>query len=350
MIFAHIVTYNSAEHIEKCLSALLACEGFALGTTLQVALTDNGSRDGCVDIVRRKFVDKIKITENKNNFGFCAAHNQGVRQFLDSEYQYFLILNPDLRLEKNTLRRLLAALQEDNECGSATPRILRADENLDAVLPHRLDGAGMELTLALRHFDRASEQADTGQFLQNEHVFGGSGACLLLKRALVEDLLLEGPYDQDLWSIYPQLRDNAERRAALLDEAFFAYREDADLAWRAQNLGWKCLFVAGAGAYHVRKVLPERRSSLSKEINRWSVRNRFLLQLNNYSAVAMPAAFLPGILWRNLLVLIAVLTVELSSAGALAEVLKLLRRALARRKIIKARAAARGRAFWNGRL
>ena len=26
------------------------------------------------------------------------------------------------------------------------------------------------------------------------------------------------------------------------DADFFAYREDADLAWRAQLLGWKCLY------------------------------------------------------------------------------------------------------------
>ena len=27
------------------------------------------------------------------------------------------------------------------------------------------------------------------------------------------------------------------------DEEFFAFREDADLAWRAQVMGWKCLYV-----------------------------------------------------------------------------------------------------------
>ena len=42
------------------------------------------------------------------------------------------------------------------------------------------------------------------------------------------------------------------------DEDFFAYREDADLAWRAQLLGWSCLYVPEAIARHGRRVTPEQ--------------------------------------------------------------------------------------------
>ena len=42
------------------------------------------------------------------------------------------------------------------------------------------------------------------------------------------------------------------------DEEFFAFREDGDLAWRAQLMGWKCLYTPTAVAWHVRRVTPER--------------------------------------------------------------------------------------------
>ena len=47
----------------------------------------------------------------------------------------------------------------------------------------------------------------------------------------------------------------------IFDEDFFAYREDADLAWRGRLFGWRALVRAAAVAYHVRRVTPEARQS-----------------------------------------------------------------------------------------
>ena len=61
------------------------------------------------------------------------------------------------------------------------------------------------------------------------------------------------------------------------------YREDADVAWRAQLMGWQCLYVPYARGYHVRKVLPGNRRALPPEINMHSVKNRFLMRIKNIS-------------------------------------------------------------------
>ena len=66
-----------------------------------------------------------------------------------------------------------------------------------------------------------------------------------------------------------------------LDEDFFTYREDADVAWRGRLLGWRALYVPAAVGHHVRRVTPEARRELPERINRDSVRNRFLLRLKN---------------------------------------------------------------------
>src|SRR5262249_40916657 len=67
------------------------------------------------------------------------------------------------------------------------------------------------------------------------------------------------------------------------DEQFFAYREDADLAWRAQLMGWRCVYTPHAVAWHVRRVTPERRKELPTEINWHSIKNRFLMRAKNIS-------------------------------------------------------------------
>ena len=161
----------------------------------------------------------------------------------------------------------------------------------------------------------------------------------MLRRAAIESLLLpHTPYDVALGRMFPTTKAGLAQRAQLFDEAFFAYREDADLAWRAQRLGWRCRYCPTALAYHTRVVVPERRSELPKSLNRHSVRNRFLLQLNHYSPWVAWGAFIEGFLVRNVLVLMGVLLTERSSLGALRELFALAPRALHLRKHLNSQA------------
>ena len=97
---------------------------------------------------------------------------------------------------------------------------------------------------------------------QYEFVFGATAAAALYRREMIDDISLDGEF---------------------FDSDFFVYREDADVAWRAQLLGWKCIYVPYARGYHVRKVLPGNRGALPPEINMHSVKNRFLMRIKNIS-------------------------------------------------------------------
>ena len=70
-------------------------------------------------------------------------------------------------------------------------------------------------------------------------VFGVSGAAAVYRRAFLDDARVFGQ---------------------AFDEAFFAYREDADLAWRGRLFGWKAIRASAATAWHVRRVTPEVRA------------------------------------------------------------------------------------------
>jgi len=240
------------------------------------------------------------------------------------------------------LQQLVLTFKDDNfkQVGLVCPKLYRADSALEPLMPLQLDAAGMVLTKALRHLDRNSERG------QVEKVFGGSGACLLVKRECVEDLLLSTPTeDEVLNDFYPSWKSCTVLRAPFFDEAFFAYREDADLAWRANLLGWTCLYQPKACGYHRRVVVPEKRSILPPELNRFSVRNRFLLQINNYAWQQSPLALIYGVLFRNLLVVLAVLIKERTSLSAFKDLWRLKKRALARRRILLAKQKKRGIVF-----
>ncbi|MFN7975924.1 MAG: hypothetical protein U0166_26915 [Acidobacteriota bacterium] len=126
----------------------------------------------------------------------------------------------------------------------------------------------------------------------------------------------------------------------IYDTDFATYRADADLAWRARLMGHRGFYCHRAVARHRRVVLPERRRSLPRAYNAMSVRNRFLMRIKNEG---------PGLLARNGLHEIArdamvvgyVLLREWSSIPALADVLRLMPRTLAKRREIQARRRVR---------
>jgi GT2 family glycosyltransferase len=166
-----------------------------------------------------------------------------------------------------------------------------------------------------RHLDRGADMPDAGQFEKPEEVFGPSGAAAMYRRKALDHVAIDGQF---------------------FDEEFFAYREDADLAWRCRLYGWTSIYIPSAVALHRRRVTPERRRSLPKEINYHSVKNRFLLRLNNMTGTLYRRDFWP-ILKRDTAVVGYVLLREWSSIPGLFYVLRHLPRLLRKRKAIQSR-------------
>jgi GT2 family glycosyltransferase len=120
------------------------------------------------------------------------------------------------------------------------------------------------------------------------------------------------------------------------DSDFFVYREDADVAWRAQLMGWKCLYAPYARGYHVRKVLPGNRRALPPEINMHSVKNRFLMRIKNISG-NLYWRYWVSITARDLMVVMCCMLWEHTSLKAFWYLARNLNRVLAKRRQIQVR-------------
>jgi len=327
-VFIHIVTWNSAETIEACLKRATEQQGFLLGESLFVRVTDNGSKDNTAALVERFLRPGVTLVVNHHNLGFSGAHNQGVAEFLGRGCAALLVLNPDVGLEPTCLQKMFEGFERGARVGLVTPKLLRALPSLEPIYPHVLDAAGMVLSTSCRHFDRGAGQWDRGEFDAAELVFGATGACVLISRECVNQLCIPKTVsDAEVHQIYPQLQDGWSERPQLFDEAFFAYREDADLSWRAKRLGWQCWYEPSAIGNHVRVVTPERRKGLPAELNSYSVRNRFLLELNNWSWREGLVSLSRGIIARNIVVILGVYLSERSSIPALQQARRLAKRA-----------------------
>ena len=108
------------------------------------------------------------------------------------------------------------------------------------------------------------------------------------------------------------------------------------MAWRAQLLGWRCLYVPDAVGYHVRSVGPANRRSVPAVLNMHSVKNRFLMRIKNMTGGLYRRFWLPATA-RDLLVVGGCLLWEQRSLPAFWRIVKCLPRALRHRRWIMAR-------------
>ena len=293
-----VVTHDHAETLAACLTAVERLEP----APARLVVVDNASTDGSAEVAAdRPGRLATAIVREERNTGFAAAANRGISA---TSEPWILLLNPDCAPRPDFVRRLLesvASRPEAASIGAVSPKLLRAEgPGLD--LHPVVDAAGMIVTCSGRHLDRGAGVDDDGSYDRPAWVFGGTAAAILLKREALDDVAY--PDDE------------------FFAESFFAYREDAELAWRLQLRGWRCLYAPSAVAAHRRGFRPEAGRGGHEAINRFSVRNRFLLRRHCADGVWLLRCF-PWWLLRDLVVVGACLTVERGSLPAIAEVWRL---------------------------
>src|SRR6185437_1736245 len=286
LVSVTIVTYNSGRFIKRCLESVLEQKY----PNLDLIVVDNASTDGTVDILEQ-FEDRCSIQYNAENLGFAAAQNQAIGL---STAEWVLTLNPDVLLLKNFIQCLVDAGNADPKVGTVCGKLLTIRASFDLPEKELVDSTGIYFTPMLRHLDRGSQQVDNGHFVSFEYVFGATAAAALYRRQMIDDISIQGEF---------------------FDPDFFVYREDADVAWRAQLLGWRCMYTPLARGYHVRTVLPGNRRALPPEINMHSVKNRFLMRIKNMTGDLYRRNWL-SITARDLVVLGACILREHSSLKA----------------------------------
>jgi len=312
-ISVHVLTHNSRPFLEPCLAGLSA----QTRKPDRLLFIDCASGDGTAAwlrsaAARHQGLELLLLAENR---GYAGGHNTGLKRLASD---FVLLLNPDVRLHPAYLEETLAAFARHPRAGAVTGKLWRGDDHLRPLTEPVLDSTGMIMTRNQRHLDRGAGQKDRGQFDREEEIFGVSGAAAVYRRAMLQDVEIGGE---------------------ILDEAFFAYREDADLAWRARLMGWSAVYAPAATATHRRRVRPGSRRLVPAFVNRHSVKNRFLLRLKNQTPSNFRRTWLPGTL-RDLSVIGYVLFREWSSIPGLLEVVARLGETRRKRRLIMARRRA----------
>ena len=327
-VLVSLVTHDESRDTERLLPTLFA----QTYRDFELVAVDNRSEDGTrasLAAAKKLAPVPMEIVASRENLGFTGGHNVGIAKAVARGAEWVLVLNADVVLAPDYLESLLADARRPGPewVGALTGKILRAD-GPDLVPTTVVDTAGIRMTRSGRHFDVGAGDPDTGRWDRPAEVFGVSGCVALYRVAALEDVKIStGWFDDD----------------------FFVYREDVDLAWRLRGRGWSARCQPAAVAWHRRRSLPERRRAMSVLANLHSVKNRFLLRVNNAGSDHLRATF-PLTFARDAVVVGGCLTVERTSLEALRWLARNRTRLLAKRREILGRRTVSDRALlrWFG--
>ena len=236
-----VVNWNRRDLLKASLESLRRQHTKA---PLEVIVVDNGSSDGSSEMVLHEFASDpafpVRLLQNQENRGFCAANNQG---FAASDSEFVALLNNDAEAEPGWLQALASAFEGRPDVGMAASKILVHED------PRRIDKAGHLIYPDGQNRGRGTGEVDQGQYDLVEEVLWPDGCAAMYRRAMLDQI---GGFDED----------------------FFAYADDAELGLRGRIAGWKCLYTPAAVVRHHRGATLGVRSSRRLELIE---RNRVLL-------------------------------------------------------------------------
>ena len=114
-----LVNYNGYQDTIECLKSLKELEYH----NYEVIIVENGSKD-YEKVKNDRFLnDNAIVILEKENGGFSAGNNIGIKYALENGTDYVFLLNNDTTIDKNAIKYLVEIAENDNKVGIATGNI-----------------------------------------------------------------------------------------------------------------------------------------------------------------------------------------------------------------------------------
>jgi GT2 family glycosyltransferase len=313
-----LVTYNGLRWLPGCLESLRA----QTLVDYELLVLDNGSTDGSREWLRQYAgrEPRMRLTESDVNLGFAAAHNRNIEA---AAAVLVMLLNQDIELDAQFLAAAVAAFDEDTRIGAVQGLLLRLAG--PGERSETIDSTGLEMHRDRRVLARRQGEQRSAADLVAGEVWGVDGPAPVYRRAALMDV--REPRRPGGWEV--------------LDEDFFMYKEDVDLAWRLRRHGWRTRYEPAAVAWHARGAdggaarsvlaLIRARNTIPRWIRDISWRNHRLMQLKNEQPRELLRDF-PWLLKREVLSLGFMAVTDPRRLTVIADLARLAPRALAKRR------------------
>lgn len=270
------ITYNEStlKYLPSFLLSLKEALYFLDKDKYSILAFDNSQDDNLNRLALEFFSLKNEIDIDYNsegkNIGFGRAYNVLLNKADKLKAEYFLLINPDILIEKEAISEMLKFLDKNHEVTAVSPKILRWDFN-KSLKTNQIDSCGLKLGPGLKFSDIGQGEEDGGQYDNLTKILAPSGAAGLFRLSDLNRIKEKGNY---------------------FDPNFFMYKEDCDLAYRLKLSNLKSHFIKDAILYHDRTSAFYGKGLLSRFLNRrkknpqlnaWAFYNQHLLFVKYFS-------------------------------------------------------------------
>jgi len=281
-----IPVYNGLKFLPVCLPSVVAMDY----PNTEIICLDDASSDGSAEYIEKNYAS-IRVIRQPHNVGFAATLNNG---FWMSKGKYLFFVNQDTVYAGDYLKICVEKMEHEPRLAAITGKVYKYDFE-QHKRSHIIDSVGLIILKNRRVLDEGQGEEDRGQFERAGEIFGISGQNPLYRRAALKEVAVPIP---------------GRSRPELLDEDFFMYKEEVDLAWRLRLFGWKAWYEPAANAWHGRatsavkrtnnlEILRHRRK-LSQFQKYHSIKNRYLMMAKN-ELCSLYWWHFPRIFWNDLL-------------------------------------------------
>lgn len=221
-VAAVLVSYNVREHLLRCIETLLE-DGVDT-----IIVTDNQSRDGSADAVRRAYPE-IQVYESGANLGFGGGVNYSVDR-VPRDIEYVLVTTPDVELDQGSTKALVDVLDTNERIGLVAPRVDTPDREIYPsvrTFPSLVDAFGhafLRFLWPTNPFSRRYMMLDWDHSVAAD-VDWVAGTHFLTRRTAWDEV---GGFDP----------------------RFFMFLEDVDLCWRLRDKGWRVRYEPSSVVVH----------------------------------------------------------------------------------------------------
>ncbi len=223
-----IVNWNLKEDTLECLTSLSALN--LKDIKLLTIVVDNGSTDGTVAAIKKKF-PKVTLIENKTNLGFTGGNNAGIDYALNKNAEFVWLLNNDTVVNEYTLQELLKVFEDGVGIAGSKIYFYRGREfHNERYQPGE---RGKVIWYAGGNIDWKNmygshygvDAVDIGQFNKVTETDFVTGCSMMISAKAFEKI-------------------------GKLDEKYYLYLEDLDFSLRAKRAGFKLVFAPGSVVWH----------------------------------------------------------------------------------------------------
>ncbi len=215
-----IITVNTNGK-DKVLDQIQSVIDGTKNISFEQIISDNGSTDGSVEEIRRRFPN-VKIIENGKNLGFGAANNNAL-PLVTSDL--ILLLNPDMRVLPGTLEKIVDWMRAHTDVGIVSCKLTDESGNSNQdTKPRRYPGVFDQVALLLkiphvfpRVLDRYMYQGFDPE--KEQEVDTVRGSFMLTRRSIIDKL------------------------GWIFDPRYFIWFEDVDTCREIKKMGFKVMYT-----------------------------------------------------------------------------------------------------------